>query len=157
MLLRAILILVNNQDFDGMNLRTPYAMLPKAGQCRVSPFTREPVSGGSAQKWILSCDTHNPGQQLDRFNMNIFRLVGDLSHLAAILVLLLKIWKTRSCAGISGECIELLSRIGFIWDTYQPFFSPIYPIYGNSKQMIHLQLKFWVRGRFWLILARFGK
>jgi hypothetical protein len=31
--------------------------------------------------------------------MNIFRLVGDLSHLLAIIVLLLKIWKTRSCAG----------------------------------------------------------
>jgi len=35
--------------------------------------------------------------------MNVFRLVGDLSHLAAIIILLLKIWKTRSCAGISGE------------------------------------------------------
>lgn len=33
--------------------------------------------------------------------MNIFRLTGDLSHLAAIIILLLKIWKTRSCA---GEC-----------------------------------------------------
>lgn len=31
--------------------------------------------------------------------MNIFRLTGDLSHLLAILVLLWKIWKTRSCAG----------------------------------------------------------
>ncbi|KAJ7305857.1 hypothetical protein JRQ81_010223 [Phrynocephalus forsythii] len=30
--------------------------------------------------------------------MNIFRLTGDLSHLAAIIILLLKIWKTRSCA-----------------------------------------------------------
>ncbi|CAG9094053.1 hypothetical protein JYU34_012870 [Plutella xylostella] len=35
--------------------------------------------------------------------MNIFRLVGDLSHLLAIIILLLKIWKTRSCAGISGK------------------------------------------------------
>ena len=35
--------------------------------------------------------------------MNIFRLVGDLSHLLAIVLLLLKIWKTRSCAGISGK------------------------------------------------------
>jgi len=31
--------------------------------------------------------------------MNIFRLTGDLSHLAAIILLLVKIWKTRSCAG----------------------------------------------------------
>ena len=35
--------------------------------------------------------------------MNIFRLLGDLSHLLAIIVLLVKIWKTRSCAGISGK------------------------------------------------------
>lgn len=31
--------------------------------------------------------------------MNIFRLCGDLAHLLAIIILLLKIWKTRSCAG----------------------------------------------------------
>lgn len=31
--------------------------------------------------------------------MNVFRLSGDLSHLLAILLLLVKIWKTRSCAG----------------------------------------------------------
>ncbi|XP_003705309.1 ER lumen protein-retaining receptor [Megachile rotundata] len=35
--------------------------------------------------------------------MNIFRLLGDSSHLLAIIILLLKIWKTRSCAGISGK------------------------------------------------------
>lgn len=34
-----------------------------------------------------------------RCTMNIFRLCGDLSHLLAILLLLVKIWKTRSCAG----------------------------------------------------------
>ena len=31
--------------------------------------------------------------------MNLFRLIGDLSHLLAIFLLLAKIWKTRSCAG----------------------------------------------------------
>jgi len=35
--------------------------------------------------------------------MNIFRLTGDLAHLTAIIILLWKIWKTRSCAGISGK------------------------------------------------------
>lgn len=35
--------------------------------------------------------------------MNIFRLAGDLSHLFAIIILLRKIWVTRSCAGISGK------------------------------------------------------
>jgi len=45
--------------------------------------------------------------------MNLFRLCGDLSHLLAIFVLLLKIWKTRSCAGISGKS-QLLFLVVFI-------------------------------------------
>lgn len=45
--------------------------------------------------------------------MNIFRLTGDLSHLLAIIILLLKIWKTRSCAGISGKS-QILFTIVYI-------------------------------------------
>ncbi|XP_076750330.1 ER lumen protein-retaining receptor [Xylocopa sonorina] len=45
--------------------------------------------------------------------MNIFRLVGDLSHLLAVIILLLKIWKTRSCAGISGKS-QILFAIVYI-------------------------------------------
>ena len=33
--------------------------------------------------------------------MNVFRLTADLMHLASIVILLLKITKTRSCAGMS--------------------------------------------------------
>ncbi|XP_034241988.1 ER lumen protein-retaining receptor [Thrips palmi] len=43
--------------------------------------------------------------------MNIFRLTGDLSHLLAIIVLLVKIWKTRSCAGISGKSQLLFALV----------------------------------------------
>ena len=45
--------------------------------------------------------------------MNVFRLIGDLFHLLAILLLLAKIWKTRSCAGqLRAGCavIENLER-----------------------------------------------
>lgn len=35
--------------------------------------------------------------------MNIFRLAGDLSHLFAILLLLAKIWKSKSVVGLSGK------------------------------------------------------
>ena len=45
--------------------------------------------------------------------MNIFRLLGDVSHLLAILILLTKIWKTRSCAGISGKS-QILFLIVFV-------------------------------------------
>ncbi|EFX88165.1 ER lumen protein-retaining receptor-like [Daphnia pulex] len=43
--------------------------------------------------------------------MNIFRLLGDLSHLLAIVILLLKIWKSRSCAGISGKSQFLFALV----------------------------------------------
>jgi len=45
--------------------------------------------------------------------MNVIRLVGDLSHLIAIVILLVKIWKTRSCAGISGKS-QILFAIVFL-------------------------------------------
>ena len=35
--------------------------------------------------------------------MNIFRLAGDMSHLLAILLLIAKIWKSKSVAGLSGK------------------------------------------------------
>ncbi|KAK1341609.1 hypothetical protein QTO34_018024 [Cnephaeus nilssonii] len=32
--------------------------------------------------------------------MNVFRILGDLSHLLAMMLLLGKIWRSKSCAGI---------------------------------------------------------
>ena len=46
--------------------------------------------------------------------MNIFRLAGDLSHLLAILVLLWKIWKTRSCAGKLKTSFQKLNKTSFL-------------------------------------------
>lgn len=46
--------------------------------------------------------------------MNVFRLTGDLSHLLAIIILLIKIWRTRSCAGklpIVGSTLVLLAGL----------------------------------------------
>ncbi|KAL4831790.1 hypothetical protein H8958_015952 [Nasalis larvatus] len=43
--------------------------------------------------------------------MNLFRFLGDLSHLLAIILLLLKIWKSRSCAGISGKSQVLFAVV----------------------------------------------
>ena len=39
--------------------------------------------------------------------MNIFRLSGDMLHLASILILLLKIRVSKSCAGVSLKTQEL--------------------------------------------------
>ena len=37
--------------------------------------------------------------------MNIFRLAGDMTHLLSIIVLLLKIQATKSCAGACLFCV----------------------------------------------------
>ncbi|KAG6419999.1 hypothetical protein SASPL_116513 [Salvia splendens] len=43
--------------------------------------------------------------------MNIFRLVGDMTHLASVLVLLLKIHTIKSCAGVSLKTQELYAIV----------------------------------------------
>eukprot|EP00039_Didymoeca_costata_P018363 m.333159 g.333159 ORF g.333159 m.333159 type:complete len:216 (+) comp17084_c0_seq1:116-763(+) len=54
--------------------------------------------------------------------MNIFRLCGDLSHVIAIILLLAKIWKTRSAAGISGKS-QVLFTIVYITRYLDVFFT----------------------------------
>uniref|UniRef100_A0A915E075 ER lumen protein-retaining receptor n=1 Tax=Ditylenchus dipsaci TaxID=166011 RepID=A0A915E075_9BILA len=55
-----------------------------------------------------------------------FRFTADLAHLVAIAILLLKIWKTRSCAGISGRS-QILFLVVFVCrylDIFTNFVSP---------------------------------
>lgn len=46
--------------------------------------------------------------------MNIFRLAGDVSHLVAIVILLMKIWWSKSCAGMK------LTSLHFKCDWFGP-------------------------------------
>jgi len=85
--------------------------------------------------------------------MNIFRLLGDFSHLGAIIILLLKIWKTRSCAGrklcffciylidliklgVSGKSV-LLYAIVFTC-RYLDLFTHIISLYNSVMKIIYL-------------------
>lgn len=68
--------------------------------------------------------------------MNIFRLAGDLSHLLAILILLLKIWKTRSCAGISGKT-QAMFAICFI-TRYLDLFIHFVSLYNTVMKVIYI-------------------
>ncbi|KAF6158337.1 hypothetical protein GIB67_022417 [Kingdonia uniflora] len=43
--------------------------------------------------------------------MNIFRFAGDMTHLTSVLVLLLKIYATKSCSGISLKTQELYAIV----------------------------------------------
>lgn len=68
--------------------------------------------------------------------MNIFRLNGDLSHMAATIILLLKIWKSRSCAGISGKS-QLLFALVFT-TRYLDLFTSFISLYNTFMKLIYI-------------------
>ncbi|CAD5230747.1 unnamed protein product [Bursaphelenchus okinawaensis] len=68
--------------------------------------------------------------------MNIFRLVADLSHLFAILILLWKIWKTRSCAGISGKS-QILFALVFTC-RYLDLFTTFVSVYNSIMKILFI-------------------
>lgn len=68
--------------------------------------------------------------------MNIFRLAGDISHLLAIIILLLKIWKTRSCAGISGKSQILFAIVYF--SRYLDLFTTFISFYNTFMKVVFI-------------------
>jgi len=68
--------------------------------------------------------------------MNIFRLLGDVSHLLAIIILLLKIWKTRSCAGISGKS-QVLFLIVFV-SRYLDLVTNFVSVYNTTMKIFFI-------------------
>merc|ERR1712176_1230216 len=68
--------------------------------------------------------------------MNVFRLLGDLSHLFAILLLLAKIWKSKSVAGLSGKS-QVLYFIVFL-TRYLDLFSVYISLYNTVMKIIYL-------------------
>ncbi|CAO1382546.1 unnamed protein product [Diamesa hyperborea] len=68
--------------------------------------------------------------------MNVFRLAGDLAHLLAIFILLIKIWKTRSCAGISGKS-QILFAIVYI-SRYLDLFTTYVSLYNTFMKVVFI-------------------
>ncbi|XP_065659826.1 ER lumen protein-retaining receptor 2 isoform X2 [Hydra vulgaris] len=82
--------------------------------------------------------------------MNVFRLVGDLSHLLAILLLLWKIWKTRSCAGVSGKSQALFALV--FLTRYLDLFTTFVSVYNTFMKVVFLVATF---ATCYLILFKF--
>ncbi|CAN1269532.1 ER lumen protein-retaining receptor B [Linum perenne] len=72
--------------------------------------------------------------------MNIFRLAGDMTHLASILVLLLKIHTIKSCAGVSLKTQELYALV-FV-ARYLDMFTSFISIYNTLMKLIFLASTF---------------
>jgi len=72
--------------------------------------------------------------------MNIFRLSADVAHLIAIVILLIKIWRTRSCAGISGRS-QLLFALVFA-TRYLDLFTNFISAYNSAMKIFFLVSSF---------------
>ena len=68
--------------------------------------------------------------------MNIFRLVGDVLHLLSILILIYKIHKSRSCAGVSLKSIELYFLV-FI-TRYIDLFTVYISLYNTCMKLFYI-------------------
>ncbi|XP_072958264.1 ER lumen protein-retaining receptor-like [Typha angustifolia] len=68
--------------------------------------------------------------------MNAFRLAGDMTHLLSIILLLLKIRTTKSCAGISLKTQELYVLI-FV-SRYLDLFTSYYSLYNLVMKVVFL-------------------
>lgn len=78
--------------------------------------------------------------------MNLFRLVGDLSHLASILILVHKIQTTRSCRGISFKtqaiyvAVFLTRYLGLLFGEWVSLYNFLMKIFfiGSSCYTLYL-------------------
>ncbi|KAL2930989.1 ER lumen protein-retaining receptor A [Bienertia sinuspersici] len=68
--------------------------------------------------------------------MNIFRLAGDITHLISILVLLLKIYATKSCSGISLKTQELYALV-FV-ARYLDLFTDFISFYNTVMKIVFI-------------------
>ncbi|XP_074282876.1 ER lumen protein-retaining receptor [Silene latifolia] len=72
--------------------------------------------------------------------MNIFRLAGDMTHLASVLVLLLKIHTIKSCAGVSLKTQELYAIV--FATRYLDLFTDFISLYNSVMKLIFLSSSF---------------
>ncbi|KAL2100968.1 hypothetical protein ACEWY4_002729 [Coilia grayii] len=82
--------------------------------------------------------------------MNVFRLCGDVSHLVAIIILFIKIWRSKSCAGISGKSQMLFALV--FTARYLDLFTSFISFYNTIMKVVFLSLAY---ATVYLIYVRF--
>ncbi|CAI4221576.1 unnamed protein product [Auanema sp. JU1783] len=82
--------------------------------------------------------------------MNVFRLAADMSHLVAILILLGKMWKSRSVSGISARS-QILFAVVFA-ARYLDLFTTYISAYNTIMKIFFLASSF---GTLYLMLVKF--
>uniref|UniRef100_A0A674CH88 ER lumen protein-retaining receptor n=2 Tax=Salmo trutta TaxID=8032 RepID=A0A674CH88_SALTR len=94
--------------------------------------------------------SHVTATEYQNNTMNIFRLAGDVSHLVAIVILFMKIWRSKSCAGISGKSQVLFALV--FTTRYLDLFTSVISIYNTVMKVVFLALAY---ATVYLIYMRF--
>ncbi|MCP9264793.1 ER lumen protein-retaining receptor [Dirofilaria immitis] len=84
----------------------------------------------------------------ESLKMNIFRLTADLAHLIAIFILALKMWTTRSVAGISGRSQLLFAAV--FTSRYLDLFTNFISIYNSAMKIFFLVSSFGTLYLMWI-------
>lgn len=79
--------------------------------------------------------------------MNLFRLAGDFSHLIAIFILAIKMWKTRSVAGISARSQVLFVLV--FSTRYLDLFTNFISLYNSAMKVFFLVSSYWTLYLMW--------
>lgn len=72
--------------------------------------------------------------------MNAFRILGDILHLSAMILLIVKFLRTKSCANISGKT-QILFAIVFTM-RYLDVFSPVATAYITVMKLVYVALTY---------------
>jgi len=70
--------------------------------------------------------------------MNFFRLAGDMSHIASLLVLLLRLTQTKNASGISIKTQELYLVV-FVF-RYLDLFTTFYSLYNSIMKILYISI-----------------
>lgn len=76
--------------------------------------------------------------------------MGDVSQLLAIILLLLKIWKCRSCPGISGK--SQAPFLSVFTACYLDLFTKYISLYNRSVKVVYIACSFTT---IWMIYSKF--
>ncbi|KAJ6333363.1 hypothetical protein OIU77_009267 [Salix suchowensis] len=68
--------------------------------------------------------------------MNIFRFLGDMTHLISIVILLLKIYATKSCSGVSLKTQELYALV--FLTRYLDLFTDFISVYNTVMKLVFI-------------------
>ncbi|RLM99948.1 hypothetical protein C2845_PM06G00240 [Panicum miliaceum] len=101
---------------------------------RSNKWKQEGVGDAKHQRHVIRCAAG--AATAAAVAMNAFRFLGDMTHLFSVLVLLLKIYATKSCSGVSRKTQELYMLV-FV-ARYLDLFTDYISLYNSVMKVVFI-------------------